>query len=828
MRVATLLLAWLLTLQCQRTAYASQLLGTTDAVYRLITRVLKQNEHPFQLHLVGSSSASSAADESSFRMEPKYFELQDEGNGNILVTGSTASELGAGVGWYLRHYCNMTLGWPSGGGSRIVIPDQWPSIGSKKVRKTRAVPWSYFMNVCTHSYSLVWYDKQDWEQYIDWLSLTGVNNIVALTGQEQIFYETFLALGLNDKDIRSWFNGPAFLTWSRGQNEYGSNIAGPLPKSWMADQFFMQRDFILPRLRDLGIIGQLPGFQGNVPIQMRDIFDDQNITQEGATGWMDALDPIFGQIADNYMQILLDAFGTDHWYQLDGYFNGGTAPWMKKDPHNNIEYYHDHGYHDYDESTKLSHNEDWFRRGTKAFESLNRTDPKAIWSFQGFAFIGWNSPDQAEAVKGFVDAVPKDRFVILDMSYSGLGEWTKFNNASFFEAPFVWTALHNFGGTDGIKGDIRRLNHFPHEFLSSTSIAGIGGTPEGINQNPAFYEFLFESTFRDGPVEDLGDYLAQRNMKRYGLAGVTGDDDNVFIIKYHLSQTWKLLMRSLYSNDFSTQDFTGIAHLNPGRNNLFEDDRYTPKGLLCDTFLAWEHMIQAIQKASLEAIDIYTILKNNNEPFRYDLVNLGREVLAQLSTPAAKNFTDATSQVGPNEIIKSGSFYMKLLQDVDDLVGTDQGFLLGPWLESARKWGANETDDCYTEILGLSNCANFYEFNARSQITTWNPTPKDSKSIPGGPIDYAAKHWNGLIKDYYIRRAADLLGRAIEDKTAGRPLNQTAVDELFASHAYHWTTSTNKYPTTVQGDAFETSIKMYEKYRHWFSTCADRTESKIA
>ena len=30
-----------------------------------------------------------------------------------------------------------------------------------------------------------------------------------------------------------------------------------------------------------------------------------------------------------WMQQLIADFGTDHWYQLDGYFNGGTAPWMQ-------------------------------------------------------------------------------------------------------------------------------------------------------------------------------------------------------------------------------------------------------------------------------------------------------------------------------------------------------------------------------------------------------------------------------------------------------------------------------------------------------------------
>ena len=47
------------------------------------------------------------------------------------------------------------------------------------------------------------------------------------------------------------FNGPALLTWSRGQNEYGNNIAGPLPRSWMRAQWDLQK-LILQRYRELG------------------------------------------------------------------------------------------------------------------------------------------------------------------------------------------------------------------------------------------------------------------------------------------------------------------------------------------------------------------------------------------------------------------------------------------------------------------------------------------------------------------------------------------------------------------------------------------------
>ena len=36
-------------------------------------------------------------------------------------------------------------------------------------------------NVCTHSYSLVWYDWPAWEAFIDWQALSGVNLALAMT-----------------------------------------------------------------------------------------------------------------------------------------------------------------------------------------------------------------------------------------------------------------------------------------------------------------------------------------------------------------------------------------------------------------------------------------------------------------------------------------------------------------------------------------------------------------------------------------------------------------------------------------------------------------------
>jgi len=213
----------------------------------------------------------------------------------------------------------------------------------------------------------------------------------------------------------------------------------------------------------------------------------------------------------------------------------------------------------------------------------------------------------------------------------------------------------------------------------------------------------------------------------------------------------------------------------------------------------------------------------HHEPFVYDIVNLGREVLAHISTVAATNFSDATQspELDRFTLEKTASIYLELLNDVDALVGTDTAFLLGPWLRMARKLGTS-ANDCglpFHPSDHSPDCQNFFEWNARVQLTTWNPTTYNATSVPQGPIDYAAKHWNGLIRDYYVKRASILLAQALRDEAAGVPLNKTEKDRLFAKHAYRWTTSTKKYPEQPTENPLKISKELFFKYKHWFALC---------
>jgi len=235
---------------------------------------------------------------------------------------------------------------------------------------------------------------------------------------------------------------------------------------------------------------------------------------------------------------------------------------------------------------------------------------------------------------------------------------------------------------------------------------------------------------------------------------------------------------------------------------------------MCKTFNAWSALTAAAQK-----------VRADHEPFRYDLVNAGRDVLARLSTPLSQNFTDAVFPSGghapsADAVSRTGNLYVELLRDLDTLVATDQAFLLGSWITMARRFGENATDCEAKGMSVITSCEDFYEWNARVQVTSWNPTMKGAAQVPGGPIDYAAKHWNGLIGGYYRERAARLLKLAQDAAAQRKPLASSTVNRMKAEIAYEFQTDFHtKYPESPVGNAVEVSKQMMEKYSHYFSSC---------
>ena len=167
-----------------------------------------------------------------------------------------------------------------------------------------------------------------------------------------------------------------------------------------------------------------------------------------------------------------------------------------------------------------------------AYTGLNRTDPDAIWYYQGWILGG-----QFSFIKGLTEAVKQGQLVISDMWCEGghsSGIWKSQNDFSFFNTSFIWGVLHNFGGNVGMWGDASSLNSGPFDaFANASSVAGVGMFPEGIDQNSPYYQLLFDVAWETEPFE-LASWWRDYALQRYGTANADAE------------RAWALLSQTVY------------------------------------------------------------------------------------------------------------------------------------------------------------------------------------------------------------------------------------------------------------------------------------------
>jgi hypothetical protein len=81
-----------------------------------------------------------------------------------------------------------------------------------------------------------------------------------------------------------------------------------------------------------------------------------------------------------------------------------------------------------------------------------------------------------------------------------------------------------------------------------------------------------------------------------------------------------------------------------------------------------------------------------------------------------------------NPVSRAGEL-ISMIDDLDHVLSTNKAFSLSSWLDAARAW-ANATATTFTTPRSFppststpnvgSQTANFYEYDARNQITLWS------------------------------------------------------------------------------------------------------------
>ena len=418
------------------------------------------------------------------------FTLESRG-GKVIIGGNNANSMAVGLNRYLNRYCKVTVSWYAD--VPVKLPKALPDVSAPE-RVTARVPQRFFLNYCTWGYTMPFWGWKQWEHFIDWMALNGVNLPLAITGQEAVWYNVWTSLGMSDEQVRSYFTGPAYLPWHRMANIDG--WCGPLPKEWLDGQTALQRR-IVERERALNMRPVLPAFAGHVPGQLRELFPEADIQALGdwakfeeqyRTYFLNSEDPLYSRIQRMFLEEQTRLFGTDHIYGIDP-FNEVDPPSFEPDYLNKVSQH--------------------------IYESLTAVDPDAEW-LQMAWFLYYQRKDYTrERTRAMLTGVPQGKMTMLDYYCEYKEMWREHDG--FYGQPFIWCYLGNFGGNTNVQGCVKEAGERIERALQEcgSNLVGIGSTLEGLDVQQFPYEYILEKAWSFAKTdEQVATELADRHAGR--------------------------------------------------------------------------------------------------------------------------------------------------------------------------------------------------------------------------------------------------------------------------------------------------------------------------
>lgn len=684
--------------------------------------------------------------ENSFKIEAlseksdsDIFEIESKGN-QIVLRGSNGVSVASALNYYLKMYCNTEISWnyfyPD-------LPAKLPVV-SQKIRKSSPYTYRYYLNYCTFNYTMLWWDWKRWEQEIDWMALNGINMPLAVLGQNAVWQRVYRDMGFSSTDLQKFFSGPAYsaFNWMGVLDNWG----GPLPQNLIDEHEKLQKK-ILERQRSLGMKPVLPAFTGHVPPGLDQKYPNAKINTVDWQGFpktsvLDPNDPLFKEIGKRFITEQTKTFGTDHLYSADTFIE--MIP-----PSADSLFLND--------------------MSKRTYESMAGADPKAVWIMQGWMFHYLSKFWQPTQIKALLNAVPNDKMIILDLFSENNPVWNRTD--AYYGKPWIWCMLHNFGGNISLYGRMENVAKDPANALQnkqSGKMLGIGLTPEGIEQNPVMYALMVENTWRDTPI-DLDQWLNGYVTRRYGKKNTDAE------------KAWEILRHTVYKGKLTSG---GPESIITGRPTLDDKARWARTELHYDPLelvKAWDYEIKA------------TAALKNSQGFQYDLVDLSRQVLANYANSLQQKFAKAYKEDNTLDCQKYSQQFLELIDDLDQLLATRKEFLLGVWLEDAKRWSTTAEEK------------KLYEKNARNIITTWGD--KDSRLH-----DYACRQWAGLLKSFYKVRWEKFFNYLKSQSAGKKTADMAQFESTIKNWEWEWVNSNEVHTEQPQGDAISVSRKMYSKY----------------
>ena len=656
-----------------------------DTISNLLGRILPENADAAKFNCTTTGNSG------------QQFTIACDGK-QVTVTGSDNVCVAAGINWYLQHYAGIDISWNA---PTATLPKHLP-VCEQETHES-SVDWRYYLNFCTYSYSMAFWNWERWQQELDWMALHGINMPLAITGMECVWREVLMnTYGYTLDEVNTFVSGSAYYGWFFMNNL--TAWGGPQPESWYKQQRELGRK-IFKRMKDFDMKPVIPGYVGMIPQDFMSQAEPSAIagwqTADIVNGgnWCSFVRPYFVNNTDrlkdfaaNYYAAFEKLFGDvcdTHFYAIDPFHEGGVPGGVT--------------------SPTASVSAMW--------ESLTAYDSDAVWVAQHW---------QDNPTTILTHTIPCGRLIILDLhgdQYADTACSGHHTTSSGENHDWVWGQVSNFGGNVGLFGRMDRLiNCFyaARNSKESNKLVGIGALPEGIENNAMLYDLLYALPWTNTDYTRqtwLQDYVKMR----YGVAPTSDSPEKRQAYKTLLS-AWTRLGDGIYQCPNNAQQGTteSVFLMRPS---------LTPGTVSSWASSTWYWNFAELRTALYEMLSVKDVLTNNDN-YRYDLVDLTRQALADYG----KELLDEIREKGGQETIDR---FLLLILDQDQLLGTRSEMRLGRWTSAARALGITSAE------------SDLYEENARMLLTTWGDRLQCEN---GGLHDYANREWNGLLSSYYYPR----------------------------------------------------------------------------
>lgn len=646
-----------------------------------------------------------------------FYEVFDNGD-KICIRANTGVSFAKGFNRYLKEVCHYNVGALSTSGTLPLDP---PAVG-KVLREKTAFLYRYFFNYCTFCYTYAFDTWKDWEKTLDYLLLSGYNLILNPIGIESVWKKVLEKLGYSKKDIKDFICGPAFYAWQWMMNMTGWASGAP---DWWYDFRRQLSGKFNERLQSFGVGIVSAGYVGMVPDNFCKYYPDSVIKEQGKwvggynrPGFIMTEDVNYNKIADLYYSEMRKIKGGDKvkYYSVDPFHEGGD---------------------------KEGINLKAFIAGN--FDKMREHSENAVWVLQE-----WGEP-KAE----LAEAIPDGAMVMVSLS----ADVKNPDAVDTTGAPWCYCSVNYFGGQYTFRGDaeLALVNPFKHLENNTSNILGIGLMPEAVNCGEMIYSIYAENTYQAASMEP------DAFIRKYMIERYCSENERLY-------EALKKVFYNIFNTEKNASDGESGLCARPAL-----DVRHTSMwSRYANPYDKQEDMIFYIKNM----LDNYDELKEY-DGFCLDLLEAARQSVNNLSWYMIEKIKKSYKNKDLSALSYWGNELLGLFDLQSTLLKTNKNYMLGTWLEKAKKLGRTPAEKTY------------FEWNARTLITLWG-----DKNGAKDLRDYSAREWQGLLEDFYKPRWERFISRLEISLLSGKKF--IPADDYNEEVAF--TFEKKKYPTEPSGN----------------------------